>query len=102
MRNGTGLAFDEILRGYLDAGGLVLTGPAGAPVVQACACHAISLVLRGQLGLSAEQRALAGFFARKANAVASQIVAEIVIDPITPGARSAYAISLGTTNARYA
>ena len=101
-RNGTGLAIDQVLKGYLDAGGLVLTGPAGSPVVTATACYSIALVLRAQQGLSPEQSKLAGYFARRANAVASQIVAEIVIDTVTPGARPAYAIALGTTNTRYA
>lgn len=98
-RNGTGLALDTVLRGYLDSNKLVLTGPQGQGIVTACACYALALVLRSQLGMNDSQKKLAGYFAHRANNEAARVIAEIDIDG---SGHPAYAISLGTTNTRYA
>jgi hypothetical protein len=99
-RSGTGLAIDSVLKGYLDAGGLVTKGPQGARIVTACACYSIAMVLRAQVGLSPEQARLAGHYARRAHAEASMVRAEIKTD--SAATEVAYAINLGSTNTRFA
>jgi hypothetical protein len=98
-RNGTGLAMDTVLAGYLSSNKLVLTGPQGSGIVTATACYAISLVLRAQPGLSGNQAQLPSYFMLRAQSEASRVVAEIDIDG---SGHPAYAISLGVTNTRYA
>lgn len=98
-RNGTGLAADTILAGYLASNKLTLTGPQGARIVTACACYALSLVLRAQPGLGGSQAKLASFFMARAQSEASMVIAEI---DITGTGHPSYAISLGSTNTRYA
>jgi hypothetical protein len=97
-RSGTGLAIDSVLKGYLDAGGLVIAGPQGARIVNACAAYAIWLVLRAQLGLSPQQSKFAGEMYRRAQSEASMVRAEVCIEGSD---QPAYAINLGSTNTRY-
>lgn len=98
-RNGTGLAIDTVLEGYLAANCLMITGARGMHIVTACSCYAIALVLRAQPGFVGEQARLAGYFMRRAQAEASLVVAEVDINGDN---RAEYAISLGTTNTRFA
>jgi hypothetical protein len=97
-RNGTGLAMDTVLKGYLDTNKLVITGPQGSGIVTACACYAIALVLRAQPGLAGNQAKLASYFMGRAQSEASMVIAEIDIDG---SGHPSYAISLGTTNTRF-
>jgi hypothetical protein len=96
-RNGTGLAIDQVLAGYLASGCLMLGTPQGSRIVTACACYSLALVLRAQLGLSSEQAKFAGYFMRRAHAEASNARAEI---DINGSGQPAYAFTLGTTNSR--
>lgn len=96
-RNGTGLAVDSVLAGHLAAGRLVTDGPQGAPIVTACACYAIGLILRAQMG--SDNLKMAAHYMRRAQSEASRVVAEV--DTNGDG-RPEYAIALGVTNSRYA
>jgi len=91
-----GLAMDTTLAGYLSTNCLMLTTPQGSAIVRACACYAISLVLRAQQGK--EMTELATYFLKRAYTECSMIVAEI--DTNADG-RAEYAIALSTTNTRY-
>lgn len=95
--DGSGLAVDQVMRGYLDAGGLVLTGGNGRQAVRACACYAIALVFGAMPDPSMQK--FAGLFMRKAHSEASTLVVEI--DSDADGV-SEYAIALSSTNTRYA
>jgi hypothetical protein len=96
-RNGTGLAVDQVLAGYLASGCLMRATPQGSRIVTATACYSLALVLRAQLGLSSEQAKFAGYMMRRAHAEASSTVVEI---DINADGKPEYAFSLGTTNSR--
>jgi hypothetical protein len=98
-RSGTGLALDRVLMGYLADNKLITTGPSGSKIKVACACYALALVLRSQVGLSTDQARFAGYFMRRAMSEASMVRVEIKIndDVETPQ----YAFTLGTTNTRF-
>jgi hypothetical protein len=98
-RSGTGLALDRVLMGYLADNRLITTGPSGSRIKVACACYALALVLRSQVGLSTDQARFAGYFMRRAMSEASMVRVEIKIndDVDTPQ----YAFTLGTTNTRF-
>jgi len=94
---GTGLANDSAMKGYLDAGALVLAGAGGAKVVRACACYALGLIFGAQPDASARKDS--GRYMAMAQSEASTLVAEL--DTNADGV-SEYAIDLSTTNTRYA
>lgn len=96
-RCGTGLAVDRVLMGYLALNNLMLNTPQGQAVVRACACYAITLVLRSQMGSGLSMLAL--YYMRRAQSEASNIIAEI---DINADGRPEYAIALSCTNTRYA
>jgi len=91
-----GLAMDTTLAGYLSSNYLMLTTPQGSAIVRACACYAISLVLRAQQGKDMVE--LSTYFLKRAYTECSMVVAEI--DTNADG-RAEYAIALSTTNTRY-
>jgi hypothetical protein len=93
---GTGLAVDQVIKGYLDAGALVLAGPNGSKVVRACACYALALVFGAQPDASARKDA--GRYMAMAQSEASTLIAEL--DSNADGV-SEYAFNLGTTNTRF-
>lgn len=96
-------AISTTLQGWLDAGRLVLTGPTGAAIRECVARKAIALVCAPQLGSPDKEtsyQALARRFAREADALASQITAEIDTTP-TPDGVGDLAIDLSASDVLY-
>lgn len=93
--NSMRLAIDPVMTDYLATGKLMLTTPQGRQIVRACACYAISLVLRAQPGK--DHVDLGNYFMMRARDEATHVVAEI--DTNDDG-QADYAISLGSTNTR--
>ncbi|WP_165231363.1 hypothetical protein [Aquisphaera insulae] len=87
------------LQSALDGGAVLLTGPRGAAVRRATACHALAAVLRSQAspGGGADLTRYAAVFARMANALASNLTVDLDLD--LDGTADA-AVSLGQVRVR--
>ncbi len=97
---GNALAEDPVLKGYLDAGGLILASPYGQKIIDACTYWTLAeiLIRTGYQRTNTSMTGLASMYRQKANYEASTAVAQI--DTNADGIVD-LAISLGITNTRY-
>lgn len=99
--SGNGFAEDPVVRGYLDDDLLIITGPYGRRIVDACTYWTLASILRRTAiqkpGMSMGN--LASYYAKKADNAAIGCVAQI--DTNEDGTPD-IAITLGITNTRYA